>query len=93
MIPTTVLQTATDPTAVEELLRAVVTSVVAFVLLFAGLLFLRRVGLAPESELSSVYAPRRESDRDSRDRLGSVLFWLVLFGSLFVAFAVVDWLL
>ncbi len=91
--PTTLLQTATEPTAVGELLRAVVTTVVASVLLFSGLLFLRRVGLAPESELSSVYAPRRESDRDSRDRLGSVLFWLVLFGSLFVAFAVVDWLL
>lgn len=93
MTPTTLLQTVTEPTVVGELLRAVVTTVVASVLFFSGLLLLRRVGLAPESELSSVYAPRRESDRDSRDRLGSVLFWLVLFGSLFVAFAVVDLLL
>lgn len=92
MTPTTLLQT-TEPTAAEELLRAVVTSAVAFVLLFGGMLFLRRVGLAPDSELSSVYAPSRETDRDTRDRLGSLLFWLVLFGSMFVAFAVVDWLL
>jgi hypothetical protein len=107
--PTTLLQTAADATllqtaadatllqtnatAVEELLRAVVTTVVCFLLFFTGLLLLRRVGLAPETELSSVHAPRRGGDRDTRDRIASLLFWVVLFGSLFVAFAVVDWLL
>ena len=69
-----------------------VKTVVCFLLFFTGLLLLRRVGLAPETELSSVHAPRREGDRDTRDRIASLLFWVVLFGSLFVAFAVVDWL-
>lgn len=73
-----------------ELLQAVVTVAVTAPTFLACLLALRRLGLQPDTELTSVHQASHEVDRDLADRVAPILFYLALFCSLFVGFAVAD---
>ncbi|ERH13549.1 MAG: hypothetical protein J07HB67_02589 [halophilic archaeon J07HB67] len=47
--------------------------------------------LAPDTEMPSVHVQSHDIDRDTRDRLGSLLLPSVLLGSMAVGFAVAEW--
>jgi hypothetical protein len=79
----------------EQILHAVVFAVVVTVLFLSGVALLSRLGLQPETELSSVNVTGRDRtrDRDLSDRLGPLLMFALLLGSMALGTVVVDWLL
>jgi hypothetical protein len=58
---------------------------------FGGLWLLARVGLAPNTKLSSVYVANHEINRDVRNRIGSLILPLALLVSMAVGFVIAEW--
>ncbi|MEZ3144318.1 hypothetical protein [Halobaculum sp. MBLA0143] len=77
-------------TPITDLLRAVVTMVVAVPTFLACLGVFRRLDVQPTKQLSSVHQASHEVDRDLTDRVAPLLFYLALFASMAVGFVVAE---